>query len=273
MVEICKRVNWKAWLSYLIWMSIIAMFYSDLDMENKWKTIWTTQLEAIESNARYTARAMVKWIWECIKKEYQNKPFTSIKDMEEKISLCGADHRSGWPTWDFFVFDRVSRTMVFDWSSDCMKGWEWRDFDFSKEYNYLQEKKEVWECWMHTDQNLCVTAIKDLYQIWNTDELSNIYWKFDDDYEWLESYVIPSLSEWFNWRLWAWWVFSINNAQLQIVVWTQQDEVMNFYKKSIELFVDIEKQNIFSNYFKTVMIVIFYLLLTLALNWLKKCEK
>lgn len=225
------QIEWKMKLLYLLWVFIIIWLFLAMEVEviiNNINNLSTTTaswyIQSIEKNNRSTARYMAVWIWECIKQHN----FSTIWEMEDVIRMCWAEHRSWWPTWDFFVFDRVSRTIVYDWSPDCMKDWELRAFDYMLEKN---NKEDVWECWMHQDRWLCVSAIEKLYNLWNTDDKSNIYWKFDDSYEWLESYVIPSLTYWFKWPIWNKWVFNLNNIQLQIVVWTQKDEVMSEYKE------------------------------------------
>jgi len=122
--------------------------------------------------------------------------------------------------------------MIYDNSPDCMKGWEFRDFDFEKEKIYLAWWKEKWECFMHSNKEMCVNAIKDLYNIWNTNQYSNIVWGFDNSDEWLESAVIPNLSIWFSGELWKNWVKATDNIQLQVVIWTQKDEALSYFENS-----------------------------------------
>ena len=238
------KINWKMKVLYWLWIWVVLSLFLALELENDiiQTNNWLIQTEQqfnkdIETAHRTTARYMAKAIGLCIKSRYNEHKFENLEEMTKIISECGAEHRSWWLTWDFFVFDRVSRTMVFDGSSDCMKGWEWRPFDFIFEKN---NKKEVGECWMHKDKWLCIQAIEKLYSIWDTDYNSNIYILFDEDFERLESSVIPSLSNWFKGKLWAGGVFSLDNLQLQIVMWTQKDEVMAHYQPTISKYTELK---------------------------------
>lgn len=228
-----KIIDIKSKSMYLFGILWIISLFIIWQEYNKSEDIKNNMSLEIEQNARYNARNIAIWIWECIK--WQIKDYTNIKDIKNIIKFCGSAFRSWWPTWDFFVFDRISKTMFYDWSPDCMKLWNWRDFNPIKEKEFLLNNKKEWECYAHSDQKLCLSAISNLYNIGNTDINSKIYWKYDDSIEWLESYVIPSLWEWFNWNIWEWWVFNINNLQLQIVMWTQEDEVMLHFKNNIKV--------------------------------------
>ena len=120
---------------------------------------------------------------------------------------------------------------------------------------------------------MCYEAIKDLYNIWNTNQYSNIAWKFDNSDEWLESYVIPNLTIWFNWELWKNWVKTTDNIQLQIVMGTQKDEALSYFWNSK---TELENVSNSVEYFiKNIMVVMWiitaicwwmYLLLTLIIK-------
>lgn len=215
----------------------------------------------MESFARTEARYMAKWIWECIKSWIENwYPLLTT------IYNCWANHRSWWESWDFFVFDRIAKKMIYDWSPDCLKWWISRSFD--NEFEKIFTGTNQWECYMHHNREQCISAINDLYNIWDTDNNSNIWWQFDDSPEWLESYVIPEVRKWFNWIIWNNWIKTWNNMQLQIVMWTQKDEVYkNFkntileYKKTLD-----EKINLLKQLILYVRIIVILMIIMAFLN-------
>ncbi len=223
-------MNKKAILFSILWLILIILIQTrNLDIE-KQKYIYSidevkkTTEKDIQNFARYEARNMAEAIWICIKNNIEEKWINEIGDMLPIISNCWAQHRSWWPTWDFFVFDRISKLMIFDNSPDCAKLWDFRDFTYE------------WECSIHKDKIACWNAIKDLYNVWNSTRFDKIYWQFDDSIEWLESYVIPSLTKWFNWNTGEFWVIDKNNIQLEIVMWTQTDEVYKNFENSRDIF-------------------------------------
>lgn len=190
-------------------------------------------LQDIEKSYRATARMQLNNIGNCIVKDIEEKGYKNIEEYLVSIHKCWSEARNGWITWDIFVFDRISKKMVYDNSPDCMKWWKFRDFNAELEKEYVLKGEEKGECFMHKDKNSCVKAIKELYNKWNTDMNSKLYWDFDESKEWLESYVIPSLSNWFQGKLWFNGVASKEDIQLQIVLWTQEDEALLNFRYSI----------------------------------------
>ena len=227
-----------------------------------WTIYWTFREVVrinIENTTRDSARQMAKWIWDCIYKEIKHHDFSSISEMMQTIHNCWSEFRSWWPTWDFFVFDRISKKMVYDGSPDCMKWWANRPFYWKNEVAYLKDSLAEWECWMHQDKEQCKNAIYDLYNIGNTDKYSKIRWQFDDSHEWLESYVIPWMRMWLSGIIWKSWTKDDDNIQLQIVMWTQKDEI--FAKRNLILLI---------------MDIIFwsmYVALVVAVSWTAILEK
>lgn len=265
-----KIVEWKSIVMFLILGGAIFLVtqakYLQNEKDNYLNSISTVRHTAeqdIENFARYNSRAAAKWIWECIKYEIDKHWLKTINEMLETIRNCWSEYRSWWPTWDFFVFDRISWTIVYDWSYDCMKWGERRPFNYKLEEIFLKNNQEKWECFMHQDKNKCLIAIKDLYNIWNTEENSKIYWKFDDSKEWLESYVIPKIANWFEWPIWEWWVFNSDNIQLQVVMWTQEDEVFKNFKTSWDTFE--KNKTYWINYITGIFNSYIYLVVLLCL--------
>ena len=215
----------------------------------------------IEDAHRWTARAMAYAIWDCMMKDITDNKYTTIEEFSHSFNKCWIEQRNWGLTWDGFVVDTISMTMVADWSPDCLKGWEWRCFNHNKELIRIKNWEQQWECWMHSDPKLCQEAIAKLYNIRNTDEWSWIYWKFDDSYEWLESYTIPTRTTWFNGSIWKGWVIDKDNIQLMIVVWTQEDEVMKRYEKSFNSVNYIEKMvGTYKMWINIIMLKVMWLL-------------
>ena len=194
----------------------------------------------IEEYTRKQARYAAKSIWKCIQWEVEKNWFKTTDEMLLTIRNCGAEYRNGWDTGDFFVFDRISKRMVYDNSPDCLKGWVNRFFYDRYEEDWLENNKQKGECWMHENKEQCEKAIGRLYNVWTTSKQSKIRWQFDDSSEWLESYVIPSMSEWFNGAIGQWGTFNNDqkNVQLQIVVGSQKDEVLSNFENSKKEFND-----------------------------------
>lgn len=259
------------WQEYNVKDYILQKFWFDKNYKNE--TIQIKINKDIEIYSRANARFQVQNIANCIVVDIEQNKYTTLEQMQLSIHKCWSNARNGGLTWDIFVFDRISRKMIYDNSPDCMKWWEFRDFDFEKEKIYLAWWKEKWECSMHSNKNLCQKAIADLYNIWNTNQYSNIYWRFDDSDEWLESTVIPNLSIWFNWQLWQNWVKTIDNIQLQVVIGTQKDEALSYFensKKELETLWNNTKdfiQNIMAVlWIITIICGWMYLLLTLIIK-------
>ena len=232
-----KAYNYKTKSIYILGIAwIIALFFIWQEYnasENIKKSDLKIQItKDIEIYSRANARFQVQNIANCIVKDIEQNKYTTFEQMQLSIHKCWSNARNGGLTWDIFVFDRISRKMIYDNSPDCMKGWEFRGFDFEKEKVYLAWWKEKWECFMHSNKEMCVNAIKDLYNIWNTNQYSNIVWGFDNYDEWLESAVIPNLTIWFSGELWKNWVKATNNIQLQVVIWTQKDEALSYFETS-----------------------------------------
>ena len=251
-------------------MSVLFQYKSIRDDYNEIiYSVWiaNTNLRIdIENAHRWTARSMAYAIWDCLMKDIKENNLTTKEQFAHSFNKCWTEHRNWWVTWDPFLIDTVSMTMIADWSPDCLKGWEWRSVNPSNELIWIKNWEQQWECWMHSDPKLCQEAITKLYNIRNTDEWSWVYWKFDDDYEWLESYTIPTRTTWFNWPIWKGWVFDKDNMQLMIVMWTQQDEVMKRYEKTFGSIEYIKKAG--ATYKIWINIIIIEVMWLLFLMWL-----
>ena len=264
-----KAYNYKTKSIYMLGIAwIIALFFIWQEYnasENIKKSDLKIQItKDIEIYSRANARFQVQNIANCIVKDIEENKYTTLDKMQLSIHKCWSNARNGWLTGDIFVFDRISRKMIYDNSTDCMKGWEFRDFDFEKEKIYLAEWKEKWECFMHSNKDMCYEAIKDLYNIWNTNQYSNISWEFDNSPEWLESYVIPNLTVWFNWELWKNGVKTTNNIQLQVVIGTQKDEALSYFANSKK-----ELENVSNNvedFIKNIMVIMW--IITIICGWM-----
>lgn len=264
-----KQYNYKTKSIYILGIAwIIALFFIWQEYnasENIKKTDYAIKLNKdIELYTRANARFQAQNIANCIVKDVEQNKYTTLEQMMLSIHKCWAEARNGGLTGDIFVFDRISRKMVYDNSPDCMKGGEFRDFDFEKEKLYLLQNKEKWECWMHSNKQMCVNAISNLYNIWNTNQYSKIYWKFDDGIEWLESYVIPTLTTWFNWNLGNGWIKTTDNIQLQIVMWSQKDEVMAYFETSQKSLEETTKE--VSDFITNIMIIMW--IITIICGWM-----
>ena len=264
-----KAYNYKTKSIYMLGIAwIIALFFIWQEYnasENIKKSDLKIQItKDIEIYSRANARFQVQNIANCIVKDIEENKYTTLDKMQLSIHKCWSNARNGGITWDIFVFDRISRKMIYDNSTDCIKGWEFRDFDFEKEKIYLAWWKEKWECFMHSNKEMCITAIKDLYNIWNTNQYSNISWEFDNSPEWLESYVIPNLTVWFNWELWKNWVKTTNNIQLQVVIGTQKDEALSYFENSKKELETVS--NNVEDFIKNIMVIMW--IITIICGWM-----
>ena len=260
-INVWKHTNWKAKSLYALWILFVIWIMQIMNLE-------TTKENAkndIENFARSNARYIAKGIWECIKSEVDTNWYTSKYDLQIITKNCWAEHRSWWPTWDFFVVNLADKTMFYDGSPDCLKGWELRPFDANKEKYYIENNIKEWECWMHQNPLLCMKAIWNLINIKTTDSNSKIYWQFDDSIEWLESYTIPTNSSWFKWPIWLGWVSNEDNIQLMVVVWTQKDEVYSQFTNVFDYWNKTENIIVF-------MALIFCVMLFITTLALKKCD-
>lgn len=266
-----KSFNYKTKFLYImgiVW--IILLFFMGWEYDKSEKILNTNISnkleETIESIYREQARMQLKSISSCILEDIKDNNYKEITEYMLSIHKCWAEARNGWLTWDIFVFDRISKKMVYDNSPDCMKWWEFRDFNPELEKNYVLKGEEKWECFMHNDKKLCVSAMDKMYNIGNTDDKSYITWKFDGSEEWLESIVTPSISAWFSWRLWMNWVSVKWDIQLQIVLWTQKDEAFANFKWFTDDFNEIKTTT--KEFVENIMNILWIILINSACMYL-----